>query len=336
MPLPATDRSTFGALLDELVRTPPAPVDRSEVEDVTDWFTAEAEARLQACPPEARPLRLPKERITSLLACEQMTVARLGSQPLSEPLVRGRCTDLQVAQHVTTGLTEAVEADLRDGLLARGDLDVLAWLDEAGDEARPVWQHAGRVRQALQDGWGAIDPAWWPRPQERAQVALAGGDLLLTCTFDLALGGPPTGRPWVLVEVKAGQARDGNRSDLLWYSLVAALRHRRAPDLVVAWTAADDGLVPVPVGPGSLEAAARRALAALDRLVELSAGRDADRQPHGGCRWCPELDRCEPGLVHVAAPKVVPGSFGPGSASAPFGGDLPDDLDDWLVDEDGW
>jgi hypothetical protein len=326
MPPPTAERFTVGGLLDELLRTPPAPSDPGAVEEVVAWFTAEAEARVASCPPEARPLRLPKERITSLLACERMTVARLGPQGLSEPLVRGRCTDLQVAQHVTTGLTADVEGDLRDALLARGDTEVLAWIDEADEDARGrLWLHADRVRSALGTGWGPVDPAWWPRPQERAQVALAGGDLLLTCTFDLALGGPGTGRPWVLVEVKAGPARDGNRSDLLWYSLVATLRHRRAPHLVAAWSAGDDGLVPVPIGPGPLEAAARRALAALDRLVELAAGREPTVHPHGGCRWCPELDRCPSGLASLDAPRT-----------APVTGDLVEDVAEWQRDEDGW
>ena len=320
------ERFTVGRLLEDLLRSRPDPADPHEVEELVRWFTDEATERLAGCPPEARPLRLPKERITSLLACERMTIARLGSHPLSEPLVRGRCTDLQVAQHVTTGLTEDVEADLRDALLARGDADVVAWIDAADPVAQErLWQHAGRVRTALRSGWGPVDPAWWPRPQERVQVALGGGDLLLACTFDLALGGPPTGRPWVLVEVKAGPARDGNRTDLLWYSLIAALRHRRAPDLVAAWSAGDDGLVPVPIGPGPLEAAARRALAALDRLVELRPGREPTVHPHGGCRWCPELDRCPPGLASLDAPRV-----------APVTGDLVEDVDEWMRDDNGW
>jgi hypothetical protein len=137
------------------------------------------------------------------------------------------------------------------------------------------------------------------------RVPIADGDLVLSCTIDLALGGPGTGRPWVLVEVKAGTARDGNRSDLLWYSLVVALRHGRPPDLVAAWSAADDGLVPVPISAGSVEAAAHRGLAALDRLVELAAGREPEARPNPRCRWCPEIDRCPPGLASLEAPRTV-------------------------------
>lgn len=306
MSSPAVERFTVGRLLDDLLRSPPAPADQQDVEELVGWFTEEATARLEGCPPEARPLRLPKQRIESLLACETMTIAQLGPLPLTEALVRGRCTDLQVAQHVTIGLTADVEADVRDALATRGDADVLAWIDEASDdEQQRLWRHAGQVRESLHRGWGSIDGGWWPRPQERVQVGLGGGDLLLTCTVDLALGGPGTVRPWVLVEVKAGAARDGNRSDLLWYSLVATLRHGRPPDVVAAWSAADDGLVPVPIGTGSLEAAARRALAALDRLVELAGGREPEVRPNSRCRWCPELDRCPPGLASLDAPRTT-------------------------------
>ena len=202
-----------------------------------------------------------------------MTIAQLGPLPLTEALVRGRCTDLQVAQHVTIGLTADVEADVRDALAPEAMPTSWSWIDEASDEEQQTALATCRSRSAAAPprAGGRIDGGWWPRPQERVQVGLGGGDLLLSCTFDLALGGPGTVRPWVLVEVKAGAARDGNRSDLLWYSLVAALRHGRPPDVVAAWSAADDGLVPVPIGTGSLEAAARRALAALDRLVELAS-----------------------------------------------------------------
>jgi hypothetical protein len=90
---------------------------------------------------------------------------------------------------------------------------------------------------------------------------------------------------------------------------------------VAAWSAADDGLVPVPIGPGSLEAAARRGLAALDRLVELAGGRAPEVRPNGRCRWCPELDRCEPGLASLDAPRTA--------SDATY-------LDDELDEETGW
>ncbi|MBV9952816.1 MAG: hypothetical protein JO291_12740 [Acidimicrobiia bacterium] len=326
MPPPTAERFTVRAVLDRLLAEPPPPADPTEVAAVLAWFTEEAEARVARCPPEALPLRLPKARIESLLACERMTVAKLGALPLSEALVRGRCTDLLVAQHALTGLTADAEDDLRSALSARADHDVLAWIDEADDDGRDrLWRHAGLVREALRTGWGPIDSAWWARPQESVRVPVADGALVLSCTFDLALGGPGTGRPWVLVEVKAGTARDGNRSDLLWYSLVAALRHRRPPDLVVAWSAADDGLVPVPITAGSLEAAGRRALAALDRLVELAAGREPEARPNPRCRWCPDIDRCPPGLASLDAPRTVSDRT------------YLDDEQDWVADDEaGW
>jgi hypothetical protein len=306
MPASTAKRFTVRGVLASLLEEPPAPSDPAEVSRVLEWFIAAAEDLVERCPPEARPLRLPKARIESLLACERMTLAKLGDLPLSEALVRGRCTDLLVAQHSLTGLGDDVEADLRDALSTRADDDVLEWIGESDDDGlERLWRHAGHVRDALRSGWGPIDTGWWARPQEPVRVALAGGDLLLSCTFDLALGGPGTQRPWVLVEVKAGTVRDGNRSDLLWYSLVAALRHRRSPDLVAAWSAADDSLVPVPINAGSLEAAGHRALDALGRLVELAAGREPEVRPNPRCRWCPDLDRCPPGLASLDAPRTV-------------------------------
>ena len=60
MSSPAVERFTVGRLLDDLLRSPPAPADQQDVEELVGWFTEEATARLEGCPPEARPLRLPK------------------------------------------------------------------------------------------------------------------------------------------------------------------------------------------------------------------------------------------------------------------------------------
>jgi len=305
-------RFTVPALLAGLAdgSTRPVAIDAGDLAELLGWFRAACASAVEGIPAEAQPLRLPKARVTDLLACERGAVARLGDVAVGEALVRGRITDLLVAQHATVGLTADVEADVTGALDALGDegCEVRAWLTEgAGDDAGGgadavgrVWRHAEVVRSRLAGGWGPLDRAWWPRCQERATVPLAGGALVLSATFDLVLGGPATGRPWVVVEVKSGQVSDRHRTDLLWYALVAALRHGSAPAWIATWTAADDGLVPVPVTLGTIEAAAHRGLAALDRLVGLVAGGVPTVSPHFGCSWCPELDRCEPGMVRVA------------------------------------
>jgi len=298
--------SLLAGALDGSARPP--EIDPVALGELLAWFREECAATVAGAPADVLPLRLPKARIAGLLACERGTLAGLGGSEMGEALVKGRLTDLLVAQHVTVGLgpdasADAVEADLRDALDALGPAaaDVATWLEGADDDALArVWHHTGVVRSRLSDGWGPVEPAWWPRCQERAEVPLAGGALVLSATFDLVLGGPPTGRPWLLVEVKSGAAADRNRTDLLWYALVAALRHGQAPAWVATWTAADDGLVPGSVTLGAVESAARRGLAALERLVGLASGREPLVTPHPGCDWCPELDRCEPGLDRVA------------------------------------
>ncbi len=310
-------RFTVPALLGEALdgSARPCPVDPGELAELLAWFRAECEAAVARSPADTRPLRLPKGRVTDLLACERGALARLGDDAMGAARARGRITDLLVAQHATIGLTPDVRADVLDALGALGPdgAPVLGWLAGASEEeAAELWRHAEVVAACLAEGWGALDRAWWPRCQERATVVLAGGALVLSATFDLVVGGPPTDRPWVVVEVKSGQVSDRHRTDLLWYALVAALRHGRAPAWVATWTAADDGLVPLPVTLGTIEAAAHRGLAALDRLVGLAAGRAAGVTPHAGCGWCPELDRCEPGLARVAG--LVDGPW-PGDAA---------------------
>jgi len=285
--------------------SPCAPVDPDAVGELLVWFRAECEALVSGCDPAVLPLRLPKGRISDLLACERGTVAALGEAGLTEPLVRGRLTDVLVAQHVTFGIGTDVELEVHDALAAAAS-DVIDWLEQVSEPVRAgVWAHARATAAGLVRDWGPIERSWWPRLQERLTVPVADGALVLSAQFDLVLGGAPTDRPWVVLEAKSGSVADRHRTDLYWYALVATLRHGHPPSLCATWFAGDGGLVPVPVSLGALEAAGQRGLAALARLVELVEDRPPDARPHAGCAWCPALDRCEPGLARTGADQGV-------------------------------
>jgi len=325
-------RFTVETLLRDVLGSEPGPAAGTgaypALDELVHWFRAECAAIVAGCPPEAAPLRLPKARITDLLSCERGTVARLGGTGLGEAIVRGRLTDLVVGQHLVDRAASAsspppVEDVLRDALAAAGEHDLLAWLDAADDDtAARLWAHADRTRGHLRRSWGTVPRDWWARTQERISIDVADGALLLAGQFDVALGGPPTGRPLVVVEVKAGHAADRHRRDLLWYALLSALRHGALPAVVATWTAEDDGLVPLDVTIGTVEAAARRGLAALEVLVELAAGRPPTERPHAGCRWCPVLDRCEPGLASLVQ-SPTDGTTASGEEWEPPEDDLP-------------
>lgn len=295
-------RYTVRDVLADVLADPPPAIPGAVLDELRadlDALAGELAARL---PPDARPLRAPKDRLARVLDCERHVLATLGPPPRSEAMVLGAALDHVVARHVLgePGLDPPAEA-AREALRVSGATDVLAWWDDQPDEVDDALR-AGLDRAAalLRDGWGPADPGWWPRPQVDVSVVLGGGAVVCSGRFDLLLGGPAAGRPGVLIEVKSGRARPAHRDDLLWYALLAGLRFGWAPALVATWSATDDALVPLPVSAGALATAARRAGDGLVRLAELAAGRPPEVRAGHRCGWCPEIDRCEVGLAELA------------------------------------
>jgi hypothetical protein len=121
---------------------------------------------------------------------------------------------------------------------------------------------------------------------------LAGGEVRLPGRVDVLLGGPGTGLPATVVEVKsAGSGHTyAHAEELRHYALLCALRHGRPPAAMALWYA-DGTTVPLLV-EGAATAAARRVLDVLAALGEVRGGRPPSLRPGGHCRWCPGAPRC--------------------------------------------
>lgn len=249
-------------------------------------------------PPGARPVRAPKDVLTRVLACERhhtATAGERGARSLSEPVVRGLVLDRLLHHHVHGEPTSLRSLLVADGaLLAERDDDVLAWLDDPGERERRdrIGDDAAGFAAALRR-WGPIDPAWWPRCEDRLRVSLGDGAVVCSARLDLVLGGAPTGRPIVILEAKSGPFRQDHRAGLLWYALLAALRHGTPPAAVIGWSALDGTSSLQPITAGVLAAAAERAVAALTRLADLAVGREPTATPGRACAWCPALAGCD-------------------------------------------
>lgn len=295
-------RHTVHDLLAEVAGAPPAAVPADVLHELRADLDRLAAELAPSLPADARPLRVPKDRLAAVLACERHVLATLGGRPPAEPMVLGAALDHVVTRHVLhgVGVDPAAEA-AREALRVTGSDEALAWWDAQPPEVDARLRgELDRAAELLAAGWGEVDPGWWARPQVDVSVVLAGGVVVCAGRFDLLLGGPPTGRPGVLVEVKSGRARPAHRDDLLWYALLTGLRFGWAPAVVATWSAADDALVPVPVSEGALRAAARRAGDGLVALAGLAAGRPPQVRAGPRCGWCPELDRCEVGRAGLA------------------------------------
>ena len=187
---------------------------------------------------------------------------------------------------------------------ASGDTTVATHLADRGAAATGLLDGlAGRV-DALAAAWPRIGPGWWPRVEEPARTRLAGGAIMLTGRLDLLLGGPPTDRPAVVVEVKGGRWYDGMRADGHLYALLVALRDGRPPHAVV--TVVADGTTQVePVRPAVLATAAERVDHAIGVAAAIAAGEPPAAHPGTHCAHCPARPGCGPGRAWRADDDVA-------------------------------
>jgi PD-(D/E)XK nuclease superfamily len=239
------------------------------------------------------PLRLSKGPVTWLLRCPRRALAGAGAAA-TDDMVVGLAVDA-AAKLATLASRHPVTVEAVLGYLAAsGDTRVGDHLDHLGAAAAPLLADIEARVQRLVAAWPAIDPAWWPRVEEPVRVRLAGGAVVVSGRLDLLLGGPPTDRPAVVVEVKAGRWHDGMRADGHLYALVVSLRDGRPPAAIV--TVVADGTTQVePVRPAVLETAADRVEQALAVAAPIAAGEPPAARPGPHCTHCPVRPGCDVG-----------------------------------------
>ena len=251
------------------------------------------------------PLRLSKETVTWLLRCPRRAVA--GAEAgAADDLVAGLAVDAAAKLATLAPQRPPTVQAVLAYLAATGDTTAADHLADRGDAATPLLDDiAGRI-QRLADVWPAIDPRWWPRVEEPVRARLADGAVLVGGRLDVLLGGPPTGRPGVVVEVKGGRWHDGTRVDGHLYALLVALRDGQAPAAVV--TVVADGTTQVePIRPAVLATAADRVAHAVRVAAAVASGETPAAHPGPHCAHCPARPVCEAGRTWSAAePGAIP------------------------------
>jgi hypothetical protein len=328
----------FARWLSEVeVRLPPAsagsqhggaaghPVD--DVEDLRDQLERAATAFVGAGSPATGPegAALPvviSKRVLGLHSrCEGAAVVALAGE--SEvvpdwPVLRGRALDRFVAHQIFRGAPDEPVGDLLAMLRAGDESETAVALEEALDPPR------NEELAALAAAAGALRACTGRAPRVEVSVGaeLADGDVRLPGRVDVLLGGPGTGFPATVVEVKsAGSGHTyAHAEELRHYALLCALRHGGPPAAMALWYA-DGTTVPLLV-EGAATAAARRVLDVLHALGEVRDGRPPALQPGGQCRWCSHATRCP------AAGSDIGGSGEPTALSV-------DDQDLWWGREHG-
>ncbi len=308
---PADDAAADDAAADQVTRSdgppvhrwwahPPAPtpVSASDLDELRDELEAAATAAIERTRlhPDDLPVRVPKSRLAELARCERSAVAsarsvdarsREGAEALG--LLRGIALDHFVTHQLTEGrVLEALPA-LVSMLTAVADDASLELLDTVAlDEAESV---LAPLAASVAATWAGVAPAWTPRTQSRASLVLADGSVICSGVVDVELGGPTTGLPGVVVEVKSGRPAPEHQAEAYLYALLVALRDGVAPVGVARWY---PGSVPAttPVTLGVLEAAAARLADTTGTWVELLAGRTPEESAGVWCRWCVDVDHC--------------------------------------------
>lgn len=274
---------------------------RSDLEHVAADALASTPRPLEA---EDLPLRLPKGRLADLERCERSAVARAVADDVPASglaMLRGTALDHFVAHQLVAGRVREPVTDLTSMLEATGDHDSLASM--AGIDLAVLEPELDSLAAAVADAWSGIDAAWAPRVQTPAALVLAHGACICRGVLDVELGGPGTGLPGVVVEVKSAPPAAAHPHEVYLYALLVALRDHAAPAVVARWY---PGAAPVgiTVTTGVLEAAAARLAAGLRRWAQLRAGATPAERPGGWCSWCPDRGPC-PSAADAAEVAVV-------------------------------
>ena len=242
----------------------------------------------------AEPLRLAKGTVGWLLRCPRRALAGAGGE-VTDDLLGGLVIDA-AAKLATLVPQRAPTVEAALGYLeATGDTTVTDALADRGGVAALPADVAPRIER-LAGAWPAFDPGWWPRVEEPVRATLAGGTVVMSGRLDVLLGGPPTPRPAVVVEIKAGRWHDGARADAHLYALLVALRDGVPPAAVV--TVVADGTTQVePVRPAVLATAADRVVHAAEVAARIAAGEPAPANPGPHCGHCPLRPVCPEGLA---------------------------------------
>ena len=292
------------AQLEELLDREPRVVTTAQLGRVRDRLEQAADRAVELVDghdaAEVLPLRLPKGRVADLAACERHGVARharSADDAPSIPGLRGTALDRFVLHEITVGPVVDPYEDLLSMLDAQAEPETRDQVIAAADRL-----DLAPLAAAARD-WAGLDPGWWPRTQTAAAVHLSEGQVLCEGRVDVELGGPASGRPGVVVEVKTGAPRTAHQDEITHYALLVALRDGVAPVLAARWYPGG-ALAHLPVTAEVLESAARRLAAAIGTWAERLAGRPAAETPGPSCGWCPDADVC-PGAQPPTDPFAV-------------------------------
>jgi hypothetical protein len=281
---------------------PRPPVDPSFAGGLREWLEDALAPAAAGLGPGDVPARINKQALTQVLTCEAHLVASRAAPRVTVELVRGILVDALFRQWMTVGMIGDAMREAMDGCAAAGGEvgEFVAGLAPAARTtlADEVADQAARIVAQ----WPVPPGSWLARTQERLEIGLCGGRILMSGVIDLAFGSPAAERASTcLVDVKSGRRRVEHRADLHFYALLETLRSGAPPFMLGTYYAAIGELDTEPVEEGLLVGALRRVVDGSERLCRLASGEPAGTRPNPLCPWCVGLDSCAPGQEYVGA-----------------------------------
>ncbi len=295
----STAEVTLGSVLvelDEAIGT--SAYTAADVEDLRssiDQQLTEA-VDVAAIDPSLLPVRVPKGRVTSVLACPAKALADLGGQ--IEPIhsLRGAVADVAAVVASMSPRKPLELIDVLEGVAAIDpeNIGIEMWRASSREEKAEFTEQLTPLSAAIQRTCSGVSLDWVVRPQFTSQAAFAGGRLLATARYDMLLTQPGRPRSGVVVEVKAGDAHSDHRADAFLYALLETLRTGYSPLAIVTVCTGDPAILVEKVTGGVLESAARRLVAASRILIDMVANprAEAPEQPGPHCTVCPRRTHC--------------------------------------------
>ena len=253
----------------------------------------------------ADPLFVSKHALSTVHGCEARHVAERDipfewSVPLARGTVAHKAIELSIHWRGRSDPLQLVDESL--ARLAEGSDGLGDWLATCPEVERAEVRALANERVAtFLECFPPIKASWIPVTEGRLRAEVLGGRVVFSGRTDLALGRADgsTARK-VIIDLKTGSFSAAHLDDLRFYALIETLRLGTPPRLMASYYLDAGRAQPEAVTEGLLRAAAARAVDGARALHELSVGTRAPMaRPGYTCRWCPALDTCQVGQVHL-------------------------------------
>ena len=254
------------------------------------------------------PMVVSKYDLATLFACEGQYLASR-NDVFEWSIAKARGTVLHKVQQASitpramnlpavTAVEQAIERLAQDP-----DGSLSGWLQERSPfEIAELTADVTEIANKIRVDIPPIRPQWQPRPESRVRVELCDRRCVLLGKVDLALGSPRgnQARTFIL-DYKSGGTRYEHADEMRFYALLETLRAGIPPWRAAVYYADLGEWLTVDITEDSLEAATRRVIDGLTKLVELDSDSREPVLTPGPCNFCPARDTCAPGKSYLSA-----------------------------------